>query len=199
MAVNQGGVQSIAGVVLPLDSVEEFSLQTQAGPETGRNPGGTVNMVIKSGTNQLHGSAYYYNRNEALAASTPFAPAGSPKNKLRNQQYGFATGGPILRDRTFFFVTYEEQKFLIGNQAKSTEPSLSYQQSANQVLQFYGLPENPVSTSLPGTIWPSGALTGPAAENNYFNPNAESGYSHNGLVKLDQTSTRTIDSPFAGS
>ena len=74
MAVNQGGVQSIAGVVLPLDSVEEFSLQTQAGPETGRNPGGTVNMVIKSGTNQLHGSAYYYNRNEALAARTPFAP-----------------------------------------------------------------------------------------------------------------------------
>ncbi len=112
-------------------------------------------MVIKSGTNQLHGSAYYYNRNEALAASTPFAPAGSPKNKLRNQQYGFATGGPILRDRTFFFVTYEEQKFLIGNQAQSTEPSLSYQQSANQVLQYYGLPENPVSASLLGTIWPS--------------------------------------------
>src|SRR5882757_6246859 len=185
MAVNQGGVQSIAGVVLPLDSVEEFSLQTQAGPETGRNPGGTVNMVIKSGTNQLHGSAYYYNRNEALAARTPFAPTGSAKNKLRNQQYGFSTGGPIIRDRTFFFVTYEEQKFLIGNQAQSTEPSVRYQQSANQVLQFYGLPENPVSASLLGTIWPGDALTGPAAANNYFNPNAESGYSHNGLVKLD--------------
>jgi Carboxypeptidase regulatory-like domain/TonB dependent receptor len=185
MAVNQGGVQSIAGVVLPLDAVEEFSLQTQAGPETGRNPGGTVNIVIKSGTNQLHGSAYYYNRNEALAAETPFAPAGSAKNKLRNQQYGFSTGGPIIRDHTFFFVTYEEQKFLIGNQAQSTEPSVAYQQSANQVLQFYGLQENPVSATLLGTIWPGSALTGAAAPNNYFNPNAESGFSHNGLIKLD--------------
>ena len=91
--------------------------------------------------------------------------AGSPKNKLRNQQYGFSTGGPIIRDRTFFFVTYEEQKFLIGNQAQSTEPSLSYQQAANQMLQFYGLAENPVSATLLGTIWPGDALTGPATAN----------------------------------
>ena len=104
---------------------------------------------------------------------------------MRNQQYGFSTGGPILRDRTFFFVTYEEQKFLIGNQAQSTEPSVSYQQSANQVLQYYGVPENPVSSTLLGTIWPAAALTGAAAPNNYFNPNAESGFSHNGLIKLD--------------
>ena len=124
MAVNQGGVQSIAGVVLPLDATEEFSLQTEAGPETGRNPGGTINLVIKSGTNQLHGSAYYYNRNEVLAAKSPFAPVDSGKNKLRNQQFGFSTGGPIVRDETFFFLTYEEQKFTIGNQSRSTEPSI---------------------------------------------------------------------------
>ena len=104
MAVNQGGVQSIAGTVMPLDAVEEFSLQTQAGPESGRNPGGSVNLVIKSGTNQLHGTAYYYNRNEALAAQSYFAPAGSPKNKMRNQQYGFSLGGPIVKDKTFFFA-----------------------------------------------------------------------------------------------
>jgi len=80
MAVNQGGIQSIPGVLLPLDSVEEFSMQTQGGPESGRNPGGTINLIIKSGTNQLHGSAYYYNRNEALAAQSPFAPPDSPKH-----------------------------------------------------------------------------------------------------------------------
>ena len=82
MAVNQGGIQSIPGVLMPLDSVEEFSLQTQAGPETGRNPGGTINLVIKSGTNQLHGSAYYYNRNEFFSAQAPFAPAVTLKTSF---------------------------------------------------------------------------------------------------------------------
>src|SRR3984893_15378739 len=137
MAVNQGGIQSIPGVLMPLDSVEEFSLQTQAGPETGRNPGGTINLVIKSGTNKLHGSAYYYNRNEFFTAQSPFAPAGSPKNKLRNEHYGFAAGFPVIKDRTFLFLSFEEQKFLIGNQSLSTEPSLNYQAAARSLLNKY--------------------------------------------------------------
>src|SRR5256885_6848010 len=58
-AVNQGGVSGIAGVVLPIDSVIEFSAQTQNGPEAGRNAGGTVNVVTRSGGNELHGSVYY--------------------------------------------------------------------------------------------------------------------------------------------
>src|SRR5205823_6353540 len=114
---------SIPGVLLPLDSVEEYSVQTQASAETGRNPGGAVNLIIKSGTNQPRGSAYYYNRNEALAALSPFAPTDSPKNKLRNEHYGFSLGGPIERDKTFFFTTYEHQNFVIGNQALATMQS----------------------------------------------------------------------------
>src|SRR5882724_5098907 len=58
-AVNQGGVSGIAGTVMPIDSIEEFSAQTQAGSEAGRNAGGTVNLVTKSGGNQIHGSVYY--------------------------------------------------------------------------------------------------------------------------------------------
>src|SRR5207253_9732323 len=54
--VNQGGVSGIAGIILPIDSIDEFSAQTQNGPEAGRNAGGTVNLVTKSGSNQLHGS-----------------------------------------------------------------------------------------------------------------------------------------------
>ncbi len=58
-AINQGGVSGIAGTVLPIDATEEFSVQTSSGPEGGRNAGGTANIVLKSGTNDIHGSLYY--------------------------------------------------------------------------------------------------------------------------------------------
>ena len=121
-AVNQGGVNGIAGIVLPLDAIDQFSFVTSSSPETGRNAGGTANLVIKSGTNQFHGSGYYYNRNEALAANTPFAN-GAPKNEDRFIVYGGSVGGPIFKDKTFFFVNYEHNNFVIGNQSRSTEPS----------------------------------------------------------------------------
>ncbi len=184
-AVNQGGINSIPGVLLPLDAVEEYSVQTQAAAETGRNPGGAVNLIIKSGTNQPHGTAYYYNRNEALAALSPFAPTSAPKNKLRNEHFGFSFGGPIVRDKTFFFGTYEHQGFEIGNQALSTMPSAAYQSAAKQLLQQYGVPVNPVSQALLTALWPADTLAGAASANNYFNPTPQTGYSHNFLVKLD--------------
>ncbi len=187
MAVNQGGIQSIPGVLLPLDSLEEFSLQTQGGPESGRNPGGTINLIVKSGTNQLHGSLYYYNRNEFLASQSPFAPEGTPKNKLRNQHYGFSLGGPIIKDRTFFFATYEEQKFVIGSQALATTPTVGYQQEALQLLNQFNVPVNPVSQNLLNALWPANALTGPGSPLNFFTPVPETGFSHNGMVKLDHS------------
>src|SRR5580692_3743217 len=106
-AVNQGGVSGIAGVVLPIDSIDEFSAQTQSSAESGRNAGGTVNLALKAGGNTLHGSAYYYNRNEYYAASSPFYQPTSltPKPpRLRNQNYGFTVGGPIIKEHTFYFV-----------------------------------------------------------------------------------------------
>ena len=75
-AVNQGGVSGIAGVIMPLDAIDEFSAQTQSNAEGGRNAGGIVNVVLKSGTNQLHGSAYYFNRNEAYGAAIALLQSG---------------------------------------------------------------------------------------------------------------------------
>ena len=187
-AVNQGGVYGIPGVLLPVDSVDEFSLVTQGNAETGRNPGGTVNLVLKSGTNRVHGSAYYYTRNEALAASPVFAANGSDtpqKNKLRDQQYGFTVGGPIFKDRTFFFLSFERQSFDIGIPTLVTEPSQAYQQAALAVLTQYNVPVNPVSENLLAGLWPASALTGLAQPDNYFNPGTEDGYSNNGILKLD--------------
>lgn len=189
-AVNQGGVSGIAGITLPIDAIEQFSAVTEPSADTGRNPGATVNLSIKSGTNQLHGTAYYYNRNEALAAQSAL---DTTKPELRNQQYGGSVGGPLWRDRAFFFLTYEQQKFLIGTAQPSTEPSAAYQALALQQLASWGIPENQAAANLlngAGShqgLWPTAALTGPATPYNYLNPGNENGYSHNGLIKLDYT------------
>ena len=91
-AVNQGGVSGIAGIILPLDAVDQFSAQTQAGPEGGRNPGGTVNLTLKSpAPTQLHGSAYYFNRNELFGAKSPFLPHQTEGAQLQHR---------LLRRRT---------------------------------------------------------------------------------------------------
>lgn len=186
-STNQGGVRGIPGVVFPLDAVDEFSVVTLSGAEAGRNSGGTVNITIKSGSNRLHGSVYYYNRNEALAEPSPFLQFGSPKQKLRNDQRGFSVGGPIRRDHDFFFAAYERQAFIVGSAQQATEPSLAYQTAAKALLNSYNVALNPVATNLLSALWPASALTGPASAGNYQNPGNETGYSNNGLVKLDHT------------
>ncbi len=189
-AANQGGVSGIAGVTLPLDAIEQVSTVTQAGPDIGRSPGATVNLSIKSGSNGLHGTAYYYNRNEALAVQSQLQ---ATKPELRNQQFGYSAGGPIWKDHLFFFTTYEDQRFLIGVGQPSTEPSAAYQTQAESILSAYGVPVSQTALNLlNGTgsyqgLWPTAALTGPANEYNYVDPANESGASHNGLAKIDYT------------
>jgi len=102
-AGNQGGVLGIAGIVLPLDSIDQFTVQTQAAPESGRNPGGTLDLALRSGGNAFHGSAYYYVRNEAFAAASPFSET---KKENRNHQFGFSFGGPFIKNRLFFLYHF---------------------------------------------------------------------------------------------
>ena len=190
-AVNQGGVSGIAGTVLPMDSIVEFSSQTQSGPEGGRNAGGTVNVVTRAGTNDWHGSVYYYNRNEYYAAHTPFLPQGTKSPPLRNENYGASVGGPILKDKLFFFTNYEKQDFIIGLSGVATEPSDAWVSKALGVLNAYEVPESAASATAIGTsgFWPrsgTGSIASlPATENNYFSPVAEYGYSYNGVGRLD--------------
>ena len=122
-AVNQGGVSGIAGTLLPIEAIDQFSVQSNASAETGRNGGSSVNVVIKSGTNALHGSAYYFNRNEALAARSPFQTAASPKQVIRNNQFGFSVGGPIAKNKTFYFLNGESQLSIANNSLLDTIPS----------------------------------------------------------------------------
>ncbi len=185
-AVNQGGISGIAGVVYPIDALDEYSLQTTGNSESGRSPGGTLNVTTKSGTNQFHGSAYYYNRNEALAVSSPFLAPGSAEQPLRNQNYGGSVGGPIWRDHTFFRVTYEEQKFLIGGSATTTEPSPAYQALALAELTKYGVTPSAVSQAILSTLFQPALIANlPGTPGNYSSSSPESGYSHNLVTKLD--------------
>jgi len=103
------GVAGIAGGLLPIDAIDQFSVQTNAGADMGRNSGSKINMVIKSGTNTVHGTAYFFNRNEDLASRSPLLPAGSRPQEIRNNQPGFSVGGPIVKNKTFFFLAGEIQ------------------------------------------------------------------------------------------
>ena len=185
-AVNQGGVSGIAGIVLPIDAVDQFSAQTQASPESGRNPGGSVNLSLKSGGNGLHGSFYYYNRNEFFGATNPFtAPV---KQEVRNYNYGFSAGGPIIKDKLFWFTTYEHQRFTIGVPDNATEPDQEWQAKAYAALDKFGVAHNPLSATLLSTLWPAASISGNSgAVNNYTSTTPEYGYSYNGLAKIDYT------------
>jgi hypothetical protein len=188
-AVNQGGVSALAGVLLPIDAIDNFSFVTAGSTEIGRNSGGTANLTIKAGTNKLHGTAYYFNHNEFFQATNPFATS---KPATRDQHYGFSVGGPIWRDKTFFFISGEHEGFLIGAGTHATEPSAAYQAAAVNVLKTYGVPVNPVSLNLlngTGTLsalWPASALTGPAQADNYAATGSLTGHSFNGIIKLDE-------------
>ena len=183
-AVNQGGVSGIAGIILPIDAVDQFSAQTQAGPEGGRNPGGTVNLTLKSGTNSLHGTAYYFNRNELFGAKSPFSDT---KQKVRNYNTGFSLGGPFLKDKLFGFVTYEQQRFVIGQSGTATLPSVGWQNQAVALLAKNGLAVNPVMQNVLNTLWGANLLAQDTvgSTDNYHSADPEFGYSYNGLGKVD--------------
>src|ERR1700756_3988534 len=197
-AVNQGGVSGIAGVVLPMDSIVEFSAQTQSGPEGGRNAGGTVNVVTRSGGNELHGSVYYYNRNEFYAAHTPFLPAGTKAPPLRNENYGASVGGPIIKNKMFVFANYEKQDFIIGLSGIATEPSDAWVALAQDILNNPGgkygtyAKVNASAASLtavgPSGFWPrsgNGSIAAlPLTLNNFFSSIAETGHSYNGVARV---------------
>ena len=104
-----GGPGSVLGVNLGVDAIAEFSVLTgNYSAEYGRTSGGVVNALSKSGTNAFHGDVYEFLRNAKLDAADYFTnAAGNPKAVLKRNQFGGAIGGPIRKDRTFFFFDYE--------------------------------------------------------------------------------------------
>ena len=106
-----------AAIDVPLDAVKEFQVvATGASAEFGRTAGGIINVISKSGTNDVHGSAFYFLRHENLSANTE---DGKPLKDFRRSQFGGTIGGPIQKDKAFFFLSFE------GVREKLTRENLS--------------------------------------------------------------------------
>jgi Carboxypeptidase regulatory-like domain/TonB dependent receptor len=130
-----GGTNSLVSV----DAMQEFRIQTSTyAPEFGRTPGAQISIVTRSGTNQFHGTTFDYLRNDVFDANNWFAnQEGLPKPKERQNDFGGTFSGPIVKDRTFFFFSYEGLRLRLPETTLSSAPDMSARQSATPALQPY--------------------------------------------------------------
>jgi hypothetical protein len=143
-ALNQTGIGGAPASLLPIDAIQEFNLQSQFGAEYGRNSGSVVNIVTRSGTNKLHGSAFEFLRNSALDARNYFN-SDPHKSVFQNSNFGASLGGPIVKDKTFFFGAYEGQREQVGSDFLLLVPTQAQIQQARAIAgAINGTPSNPV-------------------------------------------------------
>jgi len=153
-AVNEPGVFGAPATILPIDAVSELRVLSNFEPEYGRSAGGIINIVTKSGTNRFHGTAAEYFRNNALDARNFFNPKGQTQAPFHNNQFGASIGGPIIRDRTFFFFDYEGQRESVGTVSQACVPDPAF-------IDSLGGATNPVIAALLARHpWPSPNLGG---------------------------------------
>jgi hypothetical protein len=200
IGLNQGGVgNAIPAVYVPIESIDQLSVQSNAAPDMSRNGGANVNTVVRSGTNLLHGSLYEYNRNEALASRSPLLSPGTPKQVIRNNQFGFSAGGPVIRNNTFFFLNGEAQRATAALSVLDTSPSAAWVTQATGLLQQHSVPVNPVSMNLLN-FYPAVSRAGPATTNNYLSQAQNQFKSYNAVMKVDHrfTDNHTIFVRYVG-
>ncbi|MBI4483751.1 MAG: TonB-dependent receptor [Acidobacteria bacterium] len=150
---------STTGNNLGVEALREFSVMTNTySAEYGRSAGGAINAVTRSGTNEFHGSAFYFHRNDNLDAANFFDNlAGTDQPEFRRNQFGAAVGGPIVKNRTFFFANYEGLRELLGFTATSTvltpqaragnlsSGAVTVNPVVRRYLDIYPLPNGPIS------------------------------------------------------
>jgi hypothetical protein len=152
---SNGGPGSVLGGTLGVDAIEEFSVLTANTPaEFGRTSAGVISAITRSGTNDIHGTAYEFLRNSALDARNYFD--GSRVPPFKRNQFGAAIGGPLWRDHTFLFIDYEGNRQSTGITNTVTVPSalaraghlstgdVSVDPSAQKYLTFWPLPNGPL-------------------------------------------------------
>ena len=143
-----------------IDAIQEFKIESNSPPaEFGRFNGGVVNLTTKAGGNIFHGTGFEFFRNEALNARNYFQLSAPVKPEYRRNQFGGTLGGPLLKDRTFFFVDYQGQRQSIAQTKTSTVPT---------ALQRQGIFSQAIGASVPVIYDPSttvGSVRTPFANN----------------------------------
>ncbi len=149
-----------------IDAIQEFKIESNSPPaEFGRFNGGVINLTTKSGANLVHGSAFEFLRNEALNACNFFQSVDPVKPDYRRHQFGGTLGGPLVRNRTFFFVDYQGQRQSIGRTPISTVPTLLQRQGifteaiGGRVPLVYDPATGGTSRAMfPGNVIPSSSM-----------------------------------------
>ena len=137
-AINEAGVFGDPATILPIDAVEQLNVLSNYEAEYGRNSGAVVNIVTKSGTNKLHGSLLEYLRTDKLGARNYLNQVGQPKAGFHNNQFGGSLGGPIVKDKTFFYVDYEGQRETGGLSGFNSVPGPDEITAAEAVIASRG-------------------------------------------------------------
>jgi hypothetical protein len=199
VASNQGGVAGIAGGLIPIEAIDQFSMQNNAEADMGRNAGANSNMVLRSGGNQIHGDVFYFDRNEYFASRSAVNLSNSRIPEIRNHQGGFTLGGPIWKDHTFLFLAGEIQIANANNNIGDTVLSDGWVNAATSFLAMKNYnqtvynPAGPNQVSLnlyhgdgtnPG-LFPANTYSLPATTSNYLSAGRNSYNSYNGVIKLD--------------
>jgi Carboxypeptidase regulatory-like domain/TonB dependent receptor len=206
---NAAAVLGDAATLIPIDAVQEFNTQVNPKAEFGWKPGAITSVGLKSGTNDIHGTAYGFGRADAFDARNYFNPATNPttgapnaKTSLSLEQYGGTVGGPIVKDKLFFFAGYEGQMYSVGNSLAGNVPTTASIPSApgtgcvllttgncsNSIpdaladlqLQHPGFVVNPLSSYLAGFYTPN-ASQGKGVALDFPNVNS----SKNAIGKVD--------------
>ena len=177
--VGQPGVLGVSASVLPNDAIAEYTVQQLPSAEYGVKGGASVNVTLKSGTNNFHGTVYYFGHWSYTDAANPISQTVIP---LHNHQYGATVSGPIVKDRTFFFVNYEGQKNLSRPAYSISVPTqadvnLALANFSDPTVNTAGLPINPAGQALFNffPINPSTTLSSVTPVNQVVNlPNTDS-------------------------
>ncbi len=163
-AINEAGVFGDPATILPIDAVAELRVLSNYEAEYGRNSGAVINIVTKSGTNQFHGSALEYYRSGAMGARNYFNIDSQPKNPFTNNQFGGSLGGPIVKDKAFFFVNYEGQRESGAQAGLSCVPDAAAIAAAKSEAAANGVPLSQTMLNLLArNPWPSPNIPGASA------------------------------------
>jgi hypothetical protein len=185
VASNQGGVAGIAGGLIPIEAIDQFSMQAAGEADMGRNGGANSNMVLKSGTNKIHGDVFYYDRNEYFAWLNPTVAKGSRVPEIRNHQGGFTVGGPIWKDHTFLFLAGEIQIANANNSIADNVLNDTWIAAGTAILRNHGTAVNPISTNLYTLLFPAASRNTTGYSNQYQSNGRNTYNSYNGIIKLD--------------